>query len=186
MRTLVWSVVVVMGAVTGAAAETELSSDEWSLPAGTRVRIVTAGTAETGHSSKTRVVGTVTRPAAASLVLRTDAGDEVLVPHEAIRQIEVSRGHRSRGRGALVGAALGAATGVLASLAWGASCGGDECRLGTGFGLLLYTPLAALAGGGMGAALPPGERWERLPNRRLSLRVRPQSDGARLAVVLSF
>jgi hypothetical protein len=115
-----------------------------------------------------------------SLVVGTMTSDETwTLPVESLRSVEVSGGKRSRpaaiGRGAGFGALLGASVGAVLGFA----DGDDECAEGNWciiqfsaadkavMGGLAVGVLGGAVGGILGAA-NPGERWQRVPIRRLS------------------
>jgi hypothetical protein len=90
------------------------------------------------------------------------------LPLNSIRRLEISRGPRSVGRGALRGAGRGLAVGAGIGIAAGLISGDDEAGLlafsaeekALVFAILLGGP-GAVVGGIIGGAWP-GERWERV------------------------
>jgi len=123
-----------------------------------------------------------------SLTLRIDAKERpVLVPRDAIRSFDVSRGKHSHpfkgiATGLVFGAAAGAAVGFLS---------GDDPR---GFGSFNARTKAAFWATSLGAVGTmaglvlggiPSESWEPAP-RRLQLAVVPQRRGARVAFSVAF
>jgi hypothetical protein len=188
MRLLLSSGFLVMAVtVSAAAAKAESADGQGDVRVGSRVRLALAEGSERDSAPSGRLAGTVVRASADELWLKVNDGRTSVVPREAIERLEVSQGRRSRGRGALIGAGLAAAAGLATTAIWSATCGSDECQIGTGFGLFLYTPLAMMTGAGIGAAVPPGERWQSVPDdRRVGLRLRPERRGASVALALSF
>jgi hypothetical protein len=120
------------------------------------------------------------------LVVESDAGVRTSIRRESIEQIHRSVGRHSRHRGAFVGAGVGAAVGILSTLVWSATTEEDAYGVGTKVGLFVYTPLAALVGAGVGAVVPPGERWEPVAGKHLFVRLEPRPRGVGLAVGLGF
>jgi hypothetical protein len=149
MAVLVAGILMAGGTVLRAGDETEPA-------AGARVRIRVSPGVEPPRKGS-RLTGTLTESGPDSLVLTLPDERRVTIPRAAIRKMEVSRG-RHRGKGALVGAAVGLGVGLAVSGAAGATCDGWSC-LGAGALLVVGTPVATVAGAGLGAAAGK-ERWQ--------------------------
>lgn len=107
--------------------------------------------------------------------------DPLSLDRANISRIELSVGRRSRGRGALVGAAAGAAAGVLLSLV---TYGGrSEQLFSRGGDAIVSAAALGSAGALVGVALPPRERWKGVP---LGGPSPAAALGSRAAVSLSF
>lgn len=129
------------------------------------------------------VVGILVALDGDTMALRLDGRDEVArVPRESLGKLEVSRGRRSRGRGARMGALVGFAIGAIAVLA--TPCDAD-CWDMRGAGVAVLGAAGAGLGATIGLAIPPGERWESVPIT--SLGVLPGRHGqVRMSVSLAF
>jgi hypothetical protein len=135
------------------------------LEPGARVRVAAEAVAPK------RMVGTLVRLDADSMQLRLSDVDELArVPREAITKVEISRGRRSRGRGALYGALAGLAVGAGAVLAT-PRCEEPDCWeiFSKGEGAALVGGLGAGLGALVGLAIPPGEKWESVPIAQISV-----------------
>jgi uncharacterized protein YcfJ len=115
-----------------------------------------------------------------SLTVRTTGRDEpVRVPREAIAKLEVSAGRGSRIGHVTFGALVGGLAGLLAvSRSGGWKYGGETQGVAA---------IGVLAGGLIGAAIPPAERWTdvTLAGRRVAIVPRPDL-GVGLGVALGF
>jgi hypothetical protein len=104
---------------------------------------------------------------------------------DEITGVAVSAGHRSRGKGALIGAGIGAGIGLAIGLASGSDDPNQFLAFSAGekaaFGVLLLAPLGAL----VGLAVTPAERWQELPRDRIRQGLAP-SRGRGVAVSLTF
>jgi hypothetical protein len=149
-----------------------------ALTAGTRVRVTVPG------RIVSRRVGTIADMRGDTLVLRMD-DREVALSAASIGQIEVSRGQRSRGEGALIGMTAGLPTGAVVGFGVAyATIGGRcaECDIVYPVFVSLGAVAGAVAGTVVGAA-NPGERWVRVPFRtRFGVAPRP---GGGLALALT-
>jgi hypothetical protein len=106
------------------------------------------------------VVGTVVVADGRGLTLDIKGKTEpLLVLYRDITSIEVSRGGRSRGKGAQIGALVGAAAGILL----GVGACGNNCAVTTGSAAVMLGGMGAGGGALLGAVVTPGERWEKLP-----------------------
>jgi hypothetical protein len=158
-----------------------------------------------GIGSKVRVK-VHKEPAAEGLVVATDPETLTLsLPSGATREIawskvktmQVSGGRRSAGNGFLRGAGAGLASGALVGVMTGFVAGDDaacsECwfRLSAGekatAGAVLLGGAGTIVGGVFGA-VAPGERWQTVGERRLTLapQADPSGKGAGLALRLAF
>ncbi|HSQ59056.1 MAG TPA: hypothetical protein VLT84_01265 [Acidobacteriota bacterium] len=135
-------------------------------------------------------VGTFVGLDDSTLSLRPSVNDAAIeIPRSDIAALSVSTGHRSRFRKALFGVGIGAVSGFLL----GYSSGDDEHGAWDFFwftaeekGLIIGTYFA-VAGGIVGLALNPGDRWSRVPVE--TLRVAPHVTSAGVpgvAVTLRF
>jgi hypothetical protein len=111
-------------------------------------------------------VGTISRLDATAVELQTAGNQPTLVPRDAITKVEISLGRRSRSRGALIGASLGATIGVIAVLATPEEpCqpnlfGCPPFGITKGMGSVLIGGIGAASGALIGSLIPPGERWK--------------------------
>jgi hypothetical protein len=154
-----------------------------------------------------RIVGQLVASGPDTLTVSVGPGREAVVKRADVWRMEHSAGKRSRGAGALRGAAIGLGVGVVLGAGVGALSGDDRERVvycppyhGFGFGPLcgpLFTFSArdkAIIGGiglgslgavlgGIGGAAAPGERWRRAHGvRDVALELQPAGLGARLAL----
>ena len=111
----------------------------------------------------------------------------VVLSRQDVTRFDLSRGRRSRGKGALIGLGIGTAVGALAGIIHGSDPPGtflafSAAEYATGFALL-----GASVGAVVGLAVPPGERWETLPLDRVHAATASSSRrGAALAITVSF
>ena len=132
------------------------------LEVGSRVRLVAAAV------SPQPLIGTIVRLDATTLELQTaDRKQPTLVPRDALTKIEISLGRRSRTRGVLVGALVGAAIGVIAVLATPEEpcqpsdiLGCPAFGISQGEGAVYIGGVGAVSGALIGSLIPPGERWK--------------------------
>jgi hypothetical protein len=142
-----------------------------TLETGARVRVVAVA------ASSKPVIGTIVRVDERMMELRlADRKDLTFVPRAAIKKLEVSRGRRSRGRGALIGALIGGALGAIAVLATpGQSCEPSSnpwsCigGISKGEGALALGGLGAGLGALVGLVIPPAEKWTPVPMAQVSV-----------------
>ena len=140
------------------------ADDAPRLLPGSRLRI-------TASSLNGPIRGTLASLGDDSLTLQTRGGaDPLVIERSRITRLEVSAGRRSRGRGAAIGAAAGLGIGLLFTgvVAANESCEGynaEDCGLATGISLILLTPVLTVSGAVIGVALPPSERWLRVPQQ---------------------
>ena len=178
------------------AAAVALADDTVQLASGTRVRV----TVRTGGD---RVVGTVLALDDKNLTLlsrviptpsRSLTRVELQVPgktdttvlrREDIMKVAVYAGRRSRGRGALIGTAIGVGAGALIGLAAGSDDQSAFIRLSAAGKAALIAMVLAPVGAVVGAVVHPAERWEELPKDRIRLSLVPVS-GRGAAVSLAF
>ena len=111
--------------------------------------------------------------------------DTTVLRREDIIKVAVYAGRRSRGRGALIGAAIGAGAGALMGLAAGSDDPGTFIRISAGGKALLAAMVLAPIGAVVVAAGHPAERWKELPKDRIRLSLVPVS-GRSAAVALTF
>ena len=147
-----------------------------SLEPGVRIRVAAEAVAPKP------LVGTLVRLDRDAMALRlADREELALVPRETITKVEVSRGRRSRGRGALFGALVGLAVGAIAVAA---TPGDDEM-----FTAAEATAMVGAMGAGLGAliglAIPPGEKWESVPTAHISV-VPSRRGHVRVALSVTF
>jgi hypothetical protein len=179
--------------ILSVAAAVALADDTVQLASGTRVRV----TVRTGGG---RLVGTVLALDDKHLTLlggvipTPSRGLELQVPgktdtsvlrREDITKVDVSAGRRSRGRGALIGAAFGAGAGALIGLASGSDDPNSFIRLSAGEKAALVALVLAPIGAVVGAVGHPAERWKELPKDRILLSLVPVR-GRGAAVSLAF
>jgi hypothetical protein len=117
----------------------------------------------------------------------TDRRDPVEMPRASLTSLERSLGrHSSVGKGALVGALVGAGLGIAVATK---SYAGEDCDGSC-------TPYAVVVGaacvgagsllGVIGGALIKTEQWETIPARRIGLSVAPRPRGAAVALQVRF
>jgi translation initiation factor IF-1 len=165
-----------------AAAQTKDAAIEHNA----RIRVTTSdGRRVTGH-----VVGLDER---AISIRVNDAAAALMLQRDAVRTLEVSDG-RSRTRHVVIGAILAAAAGAV----WGYAATDSTAQVsvpsGTGTFVTVRDERAASAlscaiitaplGALIGFALPPGERWRRVPAEGVRMAVAPGRD-ARLSLSLA-
>jgi hypothetical protein len=148
---------------------------------GTRVRISAPTVA------KKHFVGTITAWDPENLTMTSDKGPIVL-PRGAVSRLELSRGRKSRGRKALLGAGIGAAAGALVGFAHGSDPPGSSIvAFDAGTYALTFGALGAAAGALIGVAITPGERWEELPPTRFRVSVGPvRGHGLGVSLTMAF
>lgn len=155
------------------------AEDMPELAPGARLRV--AGTSINGP-----LVGDVIAADGKSLTLGVRGKAEPLrVPYRDITAIELSVRRRSRGKGALIGAAVGAGLGMVLGLA---TCG-DDCAITRGAAAAILGGMGAGGGALLGAVVPPGERWEKLPWKQsagANVRQSPGSHGLALSMSVRF
>ena len=170
----------------GADPEVQGSALPAALAEGARVRLDISDTDEF-RKLPNRFEGRVASVDPESITLRLSASREVTVPRRAIERVRVPAG-RSRLRGVLIGAGVGTlVVGGLSGIAL-ATCDPKDWCLGPLAGLYYFTPLAAVAGGAIGALSPPEEVWKTMPRERLRVTARPilGKEGVGVRVALSF
>jgi hypothetical protein len=108
---------------------------------------------------------------------------------DELRGVEVSRGRQSRGhcagRGALIGGAIGAASGVALTTPCDGNtegCGGAWIPLAGG----VFGAAGALLGALVGAAVTPGEAWRPVKTKQFHAFVTPVRGGAQVRVAVTF
>ena len=174
-RILAGSLSLALAMPTAAA----LAQEPSEVIPGTRVRITAPTVAEK------RLVGTITAWGPENLTVTSEKGPIVL-PRGAVSRLEVSRGRKSRGRGALVGAGIGVGAGVVGGFAHGSDPPG-LVSFNASFYAFGYGILGAAAGALIGLAITPGERWEELPSTRFRVSVAPvRGHGLGVFLTLAF
>lgn len=121
------------------------------------------------RSEGARGLYTVSDVSGTTLTLRGADGSLVRVPGSAITRLDLHRGPRSRGRGALRGLGIGFAVGAVSGAVLGFADGDDSAGI-ISFtaeekamaGGLFFGAVGGLLGAGIGAAAP-GQVWERVP-----------------------
>ena len=121
------------------------------------------------------------------LTVRVDRQSEPLViRREDVTALDVWDASRSRGKGALVGGAVGLGLGAVMGLASGDDQGGLVAFSAGQKALILgilMTPLGAL----IGLAVAPERDWRNVPLDRLRMTLgRTPEDGARISMNVSF
>ena len=126
---------------------------------GSRVRVTLAG------AESRRAAGTVVQVGNDSLSLLS-GHDTTAMPVRSIARLELSRGRRSVGGGALLGGAIGAGLGAAGTLAWVASScfksstsTGGNCPTGASAAGII---LGGGAAGALVGVLVRPERWARV------------------------
>jgi hypothetical protein len=159
---------------------------------GERVRLVLTERPGGKADAPDRLRGTVVRADGAQLWVRTADAETAVVALDEVERLQISRGRHSRGRGAKVGAVSGAVAGLALGGVAFAACGTEEqydnslCRASALYSLIGVTAVAAAVGAGIGAAVPPSERWESVPDQGLRILVQPRPRGASASVAVSF
>ncbi len=138
-----------------------LADEAPALRQGSRLRITAA-------SLDRPIRGTLASFSDDSLTLERGGKAPLLIERSRIMRLEISAGRRSRGRGAAIGAAIGLGVGLVltAGVAASESCEGfnaEDCGLATAISLILFTPVLTVSGALIGVALPPAERWVKVP-----------------------
>lgn len=158
--------------------------------------------AEAAPSSRVRVraaggrpiVGTLKAMNETALTVKPDGSTGlVTVDRARISRIEVSRGRSRRSTGAanglVAGVLVGAVLGLLAPDDYCGACLRSYTFRPTPRGKLVLVGAGffGLLGAGIGAAAPPGERWEAVSFDRLHVSVAPaRGQGVRMAVSVGF
>jgi hypothetical protein len=131
------------------------------------------------------------------LTVRLDGQKEAIgVPTRAVKYLEVSRGPRSLGAGALRGALLGAGVAAMMSVvvvavgySWERATSSQVAYAESG-GMGGMAAQIVFKGAAAGAVLGmafPGERWEKTaPTPRLAVGIRPVRGGAAFSVSAAF
>jgi hypothetical protein len=168
---------ILLLAASGAGAQ-----DVVTVAPGQRVRLTLADSNSEGSS----LVGEAVALDDSRMTLRVShRKDLVVVPRPSIQQLELSTGRGSRGRKALIGAAVGTAIGVVVGLNdYEGATDPITSKAGTAMigGVLLGT-LGAL----VGVALPPGERWKKVPTARIHLALTPvRGRGGAISLAFAF
>ena len=167
--------------VLSAFSFTALADDATQIPSiavGTRVKV------SAPEISTTPVIGTVRALDAKSLTVDVSGRTEPLaVPRDRIRRLEVSTGRRSRWTGALIGGLLGAAAGAALGNSTASKNAYDVKSADQAGGAVL----GLLVGAGIGALIPPGERWQDVSSSRYRVSFAPRVDRTPgIAFALSF
>jgi hypothetical protein len=204
----------VLFAVLFATMAPALAPAESALPVGARVRLMTvspreyARPAQVVHEDANSVtmddtsgVGTVTWTKANRWLIGKvePGGDRTLalwasggtgrttVRRADITSVAVSEWRRTRGKTALIGAGIGAGTGVLVGFGLG-----DDPRE---FPIVFTAPQKALVlgvllgsvGALIGVAVPPGERWREVPADHIRVGLSPlRGSGAAISLGLAY
>lgn len=156
---------------------------------GTRVRVLAPGIAEGS------IVGVVLSTDGDDLLVRREGNTgSITLPRAAISRLEVSRGKRSKAKGALIGGVIGAGAGAaIGAASWG--CNGDVgCELARdlvfeskGGYVAGYSALGAGVGALAGVLLTRGEKWQIVTTRRVALRFLITGDRALgIGLVIAF
>jgi RNase P/RNase MRP subunit p29 len=162
---------------------------------GQRVRIMMAKA-----SGKTeRIVGKVVAEDERTVILERSESEDprVTLDRSAVTSVERSVAKSRKGRGAAIGFLIGAAAGAAVGYAAGDNgqgapfCTFDGCATLGPFApskpesaLLLGAVFGAI-GAGVGAAVSPGERWQRVPDEGVHLSLTPVAGGG-VGVRVSF
>lgn len=162
------------------SAAGEDASLDLSLTPGMRVRILAP------DISPSRVIGTIRTVNRESVTIDAPGRAEpVSVLREKIARLDVSQGSRSRGVDAAIGAGIGAGVGLAVGAAAGSKQKGQIVSGDAVAGACVL--FGALIGTVIGAAIPPGERWNEMPATRYRVGFAPRLDhGLNLAVALQF
>ena len=159
---------------------------------GERIRLVL--TERPGEKAETphRIRGSVVRAEGGQLWVRTTDAGTATVALDEVERLQISRGRHSRARGAKVGALYGGAVGLALGGVAFASCETDEkyshplCRAAAFYTLIGATSATAVLGAGIGAMVPPSERWESVPDRGVRILVQSRPRGASAGIAVSF
>jgi len=139
-----------------------LADEAPRLLPGSRLRV-------TASSLDGPIRGTLASLSDDSLTLETKGkATPFVIERSRITKLEISAGPRSRGRGAVIGAALGLGAGLLVTVVATATedCSGygaEDCGLLPAVSLILFTPALTVSGALIGVALSPPERWVGVP-----------------------
>lgn len=167
------------GASMSASADADAALLQ-SLTPGMRVRIVAPEVAPR------KIVGTVSQVTADSVAIDIPGRNEpVSISREKIARLDVSYPQGLRGVHAAIGAVVGAAIGAVTCAVWNGSGQGHIVSTGDVAGICAI--IAGGLGAGIGAAVPPGERWKAVPTRRYRVSFSPRLDhGADFAVAWKY
>jgi hypothetical protein len=109
-----------------------------------------------------------------TIVVQDSSGQDVAVPAEQVTQMEVRRQAGRRGKGALTGALTGLVAGAVVGVAAGEDCSGkDLICFDRGGTALVLGAAGALVGAGIGALVAPGEKWEVVDRKGVTLTMSP-------------
>jgi len=132
------------------------------------------------------------------IALRVETSAEhppVVVPRQDVSRIELSIRRGRRGKGALIGLAVGVVAGAVIVATDRPGSDSPNAQLAAIFELNLEGPeydagaivLLGAIGAGLGALVAPGEKWETLTGERVRLVLGPAGGGGRgLRFGLSF
>jgi hypothetical protein len=99
-------------------------------------------------------------------------GEPAVVHRDLVKQFDVGTQHGPRWTHTLIGAGIGAAFGALAGLSSSPDAWFSQGEL-VAIGAILYTPVGAV----IGAVLPAGETWKKVPLESVEWEPGEQSDG---------
>jgi hypothetical protein len=155
---------------------------------GTRVRVTGPGETITHTGS---LVGIDDR----GVTVRVKDGRTVLVPPSEVTRLEVSRRPSRRGQGALIGMAVGGVAGFVygseSNKKYRCNPRVEFCLFGedglftdSESGAITAVP-GVLIGAAIGALVGGGEKWRRVEDRRVQIRLAPSRQGG-LALAVRF
>jgi hypothetical protein len=140
-------------------ASTADAEEPVALQTGARVRALVTRPSQAGTQHK-KLTGTLLELSESALTLETGRGrSPVVLPRSAIESLEVSVHRSKRGKGALMGLAVG----VLAGVALGAAANAQDDFFSEGETMGIFVALMAPVGTLVGLAVAPGEKWQAVP-----------------------
>jgi hypothetical protein len=183
---------LLLSAVPGradSAADNELPA----IPVGTRVRL------HAPEVDKRAVIGSLLATSDRDLIVFPEGrNDPIVIPRDTVRALDVSQGLKSKRKGALIGAGIGATAGALLGVAAATS----SCEPGSALEAFACAvirdsfrePKTSLVLGGVGlglgaligAAVTHGERWQAVPISRVTLRASNTPRGMAVEVHFAF
>jgi hypothetical protein len=197
MRPALTTLLVLSLTVPSAAADAQATgpASHAALADGARVRLkLSRGVRDLPNP----VVGRIASIDGETITVSLNSQQSVTVPAMAVERVQISAGRHSRGRGARIGAAIGAGLGIAFTgtmYALGTSAGNSSPESWDSVGYagatvvgLCGIPVLAGTGAVIGALAPPGERWETVSRERLQVTAQPivRKDGVGVGLVVSF
>jgi hypothetical protein len=138
------------------------------------------------ETSPSKVIGTINHVSDDVVTLDVPGRDEPLsISREKITRLDLSEGHVSRGVDSALGAVIGAIVGAVGCAVANGSGHGHIVSTGSVAGVCAL--IVGGLGAGIGAAIPPRERWKEISGTRYRVSFAPRLDhGMDAAVAWKF